>query len=77
MSTGPKMIIREYNAETGETIERDATKEELANRKADQEKFAAALKAAKEAEERKNAILEALASTTGFTTDEIRQALNA
>ena len=66
--------IRIHDLLTGEIIDREMTDEELA-----QYETAAAETAAAEAAaaEKKETILAALAAQTGFTAEEIKQALNA
>lgn len=68
----------EINVETGETVEIEMTKAE-ATALATTSDAAAAAAAAETAaaEAKKAAILAALADATGFTPDELREALNA
>lgn len=71
------MIERIYDVETGETTERPYTKAEIAEAAVVAREAAAAAAEAEAAAAKKAAILAALADATGFTTDELREALNA
>lgn len=70
-------IAYEMNVETGETVERPRTVAELKAEAADQATRKSALTEIEAAEKKKAAILAALADATGFTVDELRDALNA
>lgn len=69
----------EVFVETGEAIERALTKEEIAQRKADQAAYEAAIAAAEaeaaEKEAKRATVLAALAAATGLEVDEIKAAI--
>lgn len=69
--------ILEHNVTTGETVERDETAAEKKQREADAKADAEIAAAAEAAAAKKAAILAALAEATGYTADELRDALNA
>lgn len=69
--------VREHNIETGEVIDREMTAEELLQSEQDAANFAAEQEAIAAADAKKAAILAALADATGYTPDELREALKA
>lgn len=77
----PKPEIAIGNATTGEFIQRIMTTEEIAqdeiNRAEAATRDAALNEEMTEKETKKTAILAALADATGYTPDELREALNA
>lgn len=70
-------IAYEVNVTTGEVVERPRTGDELAAEAAEQAIWAEQAAAAEAASAKKAAILAALADATGYTADELREALNA
>lgn len=70
-------IAYEVNVTTGEAVERPRTADELAAEAAEQIIWAERSAAEKTADEKKTAILSALADATGYTPDELKEALNA
>lgn len=74
-------IAYEVNVTTGEVIERERTAEELAAEASEQAEQHAKRAEAEAIEQtaaaKKAAILAALADATGYTADELREALNA
>jgi len=70
-------IAYEVNVTTGETVERPRTADELAAEAAEQAIWAEEAAAQEAAAAKKAAILAALADATGYTADELREALNA
>lgn len=76
-----QQIAYEVHVDKGEIVERPLTKDELAKEAAEQaiwaQQEAEAAAAAETAAAKKAAILAALADATGYTPDELREALNA
>lgn len=72
--------VTEYDAETGKVTTRKETEQEAAVR-AEMEAYWEAMRPEREAAEaaavKKAAVLDALATATGYTADELREALNA
>lgn len=71
------MIERIHNLETGEITERQYTKSEIAAVEAARTEAAVLAQTLETSAVKKAAILDALATATGFSADELRDALNA
>lgn len=70
-------IAIEHNVETGEIVERPMTDDELKALEVVKAAAAKSAEAAGAAVAKKASILAALATTTGYTVEELKQALNA
>lgn len=75
--TGHDMKAIEHNIQTGETIERDLTAEEIAQREQWQAEAVAQRAAEMQAKEKRDSVLAALAAAAGLEVDEVKAALGA
>ena len=72
---GPNMKAIEYNVQTGKTIERNLTAEEIAEREQWQAEAVAQRAAEMQAKEKREAVLAALAAAAGLEIDEVKAVL--
>lgn len=70
-------MILEHNVQTGEILEREETSSEKKARELREATMTNEMNAMETENAKKNAILGALSIATGFTSDELREALNA